>query len=153
MSYLNGSIWPHDTSICAAGISRYGGRANVAQILNGIFETANQFDMRLPELFCGFPRVAGQGPAPYPVACQPQAWASGSVFLLLQACLGIQVDGERQEVHVTQPTLPIGVESLTIHELPVCSERIDLRFHRIGEQVVVAPSGHLDGGVRVLAHL
>ncbi|HKS54695.1 MAG TPA: amylo-alpha-1,6-glucosidase [Steroidobacteraceae bacterium] len=153
MSYHNGSIWPHDTSICAAGISRYGGRTNVAQILNGIFETANQFGMRLPELFCGFPRVAGQGPAPYPVACQPQAWASGSVFLLLQACLGIQVDGERQEVHVTQPTLPIGVESLTIHELRVRSECVDLRFHRIGEQVVVVPSGHVDGGVRVLAHL
>ena len=104
MSYHNGSIWPHDTSICAAGISRYGGRANVVQILNDIFETANQFGMRLPELYCGFPRVAGQGPAPYPVACLPQAWSSGSVFLLLQACLGIQVDGERQEVHVTRPT-------------------------------------------------
>ena len=96
MSYHNGSIWPHDTSLCAAGISRYGGRANVVQILNDIFETANQFGMRLPELYCGFPRVAGQGPAPYPVACLPQAWASGSVFLLLQACLGIQVDGERK---------------------------------------------------------
>jgi glycogen debranching enzyme len=153
MSYHNGSIWPHDTSICAAGISRYGGRANVAQILNGIFETANQFGMRLPELFCGFPRVAGQGPAPYPVACQPQAWASGSVFLLLQACLGIQIDGERREVHVTRPTLPIGVESLAIHGLPLRGESIDLIFDRIGEQVVVMPSGHLDGGVRVLAHL
>ncbi len=90
MSYHNGSIWPHDTSLCAAGISRYGGRANVVQILNDIFETANQFGMRLPELYCGFPRVAGQGPAPYPVACMPQAWSSGSVFLLLQACLGIR---------------------------------------------------------------
>jgi glycogen debranching enzyme len=153
MSYHNGSIWPHDTSICAAGISRYGGRANVVQILNGVFETANQFSMRLPELFCGFPRVAGQGPAPYPVACQPQAWASGSVFLLLQACLGIQIDGERQEVHVRQPMLPIGVESLTIHGLPLRAKSIDLSFHRLGEQVVVIPSGHLDGGVRVLAHL
>ena len=96
MSYHNGSIWPHDTSLCAAGISRYGGRANVVQILNDIFETANHFAMRLPELYCGFPRIAGQGPAPYPVACLPQAWSSGSVFLLLQACLGIRVDGERR---------------------------------------------------------
>jgi glycogen debranching enzyme len=153
MSYHNGSIWPHDTSICAAGISRYGGRANVVQIVNDIFETANQFNMRLPELFCGFPRVAGQGPAPYPVACLPQAWACGSVFLLLQACLGMQVDGERREVHVTRPTLPIGVESLAIRRLPVSGATIDLEFHRLGEEVVVVPSRHLDSGVRVLAHL
>jgi glycogen debranching enzyme len=153
MSYHNGSVWPHDTSICAAGISRYGGRTNVAQILNDIFETANQFGMRLPELFCGFARVAGQGPTPYPVACLPQAWSSGSVFLLLQACLGIDVDGERREVHVARPTLPLGVESLSIRGLPVRDAAIDLNFHRIGEEVVVVPFGHLDRGIRVLAHL
>jgi glycogen debranching enzyme len=153
MSYHNGSIWPHDTSICAAGISRYGGRANVVQILSDIFETANQFGMRLPELFCGFARVAGQGPTPYPVACQPQAWSSGSIFLLLQACLGIEVDGERREVHVTRPTLPIDVSSLSIRGLPVCDTAIDLEFHRIGSEVVVVPSQHVDNGVRVLAHL
>lgn len=153
MSYHNGSVWPHDTSICAAGISRYGGRGNVVQILNDIFETANQFGMRMPELFCGFARVAGQGPTPYPVACQPQAWSSGSVFLLLQACLGIEVDGERQEVHVARPTLPIDVESLTIRSLPVREAVIDLEFQRIGAEVVVVPSGHVDRGVRVLAHL
>jgi glycogen debranching enzyme len=153
MSYHNGSIWPHDTSICAAGISRYGGRGNVVQILNDIFETANQFNMRLPELYCGFPRVPGQGPAPYPVACLPQAWSSGSVFLLLQACLGIAVDGERQEVHVTRPMLPIDVESLTIRGLSVRGAALDLNFQRIGEEVVVVPSGHLDGGVQVLSHL
>jgi glycogen debranching enzyme len=153
MSYHNGSIWPHDTSICAAGISRYGGRANVVQILNDIFETANQFGMRLPELFCGFPRVSGQGPVPYPVACLPQAWASGAVFLLLQACLGIQVEGERQEVHVTRPMLPMGIESLAVRGLPVMGATIDLDFHRIGEEVVVVPSRHVDSGVRVQTHL
>ena len=153
MSYHNGSIWPHDTSICAAGISRYGGRANVVQILSDIFETANQFGMRLPELLCGFPRVAGQGPAPYPVACLPQAWSSAAVFLLLQACLGVQVDGERREVHVTRPLLPIGVERLAIHDLPIDGTAIDLEFQRIGDEVVVVPARHLDAGVRVLAHL
>ena len=153
MSYHNGSIWPHDTSLCAAGISRYGGRANVVQILSDIFETANQFGMRLPELLCGFPRVAGQGPAPYPVACLPQAWSSASVFLLLQACLGVQVDGERREVHVTRPLLPIGVERLAIRALPVAGATIDLEFQRIGDEVVVVPARHLDSGVRVLAHL
>ncbi|MGH8186158.1 MAG: amylo-alpha-1,6-glucosidase, partial [Steroidobacteraceae bacterium] len=153
MSYHNGSIWPHDTSICAAGISRYGGRANVVQILNDIFETANQFSMRLPELYCGFPRVPGQGPAPYPVACLPQAWSSGSVFLLLQACLGIEVTGERKEVHVRSPTLPSDTESLAIRNLPVGRAAIDLDFHRLGSEVVVIPSKHVECGARVLSHL
>lgn len=153
MSYHNGSIWPHDTSVCAAGISRYGGRANAVQILNDIFETANQFGMRLPELYCGFPRIAGQGPAPYPVACLPQAWSSGSVFLLLQACLGIEIDGAGKEVHVTRPILPVDIESLAIRNLAVNGASIDLDFHRIGEEVVVVPAKHAEGGVRVLSHL
>jgi len=153
MSYHNGSIWPHDTALCAAGMSRYGARANAVQILNDIFEAANQFNMRLPELYCGFPRIAGQGPAPYPVACLPQAWAAGCVFMLLQACLGIEVDGERREVHALRPMLPVGVEWLTINDLAINGSKIDLRFQRLGEEIVVMPSGHAPQGIRVLAHL
>ena len=150
MSYHNGSIWPHDTSMCAAGIARYGGRSEVVRVLSEIFEAANQFNMRLPELYCGFPRIAGQGPAPYPVACLPQAWSSGSVFMLLQACLGIRVDGDAREVHVERPALPIGIESLTVHDLPVGQHQIDLEFHSLGSQVVVVPAKHDAAGVRVL---
>jgi glycogen debranching enzyme len=153
MAYHNGSIWPHDTSLCAAGISRYGGRTQVVQILSEIFDVANHFALRLPELFCGFPRIAGQGPVPYPVACLPQAWSSGSVFMLLQASLGVRIDGRRKEVHIERPLLPIGIESLSIRDLPVGDVRIDLEFHRIGEEVVAVPTKHVDGGVRVLAHL
>jgi glycogen debranching enzyme len=153
MSYHNGSIWPHDTSLCTAGISRYGGRANVVQILSAIFETANHFGMRLPELYCGFPRIPGQGPAPYPVACLPQAWASGAVFLLLQASLGIRIDGQRKEVHIERPVLPESVESLDVTDLPIGGNTIDLRFHRLGDEVVVVPARHTASGVRVLGHL
>lgn len=153
MSYHNGSIWPHDASLCAAGISRYGGRTQVVQILNEIFEAANHFGMRLPELYCGFARIAGQGPVPYPVACLPQAWSSGSVFMLLQASLGVRIDGRCKEVHIERPLLPIGVESLSIRDLPVGDVCIDLEFHRIGEEVVAVPAKHVGGGVRVLAHL
>src|SRR4029453_248304 len=74
MSYHNGSIWPHDTSLCAAGIARYGHREAAVQLLRSAFEAAVHFDMRLPELFCGFPRVQGVPPIAYPVACMPQAW-------------------------------------------------------------------------------
>ena len=153
MSYHNGAIWPHDTALCAAGIARYLGRRALVQILSGLFEAATQFSMRLPELFCGFARVAGQAPTPYPVACLPQAWASGSVFMLLQACLGVRVDGALKEVHVEAPQLPIGIEELAIRALPVGDACIDLEFQRIGNEVVVMPSGHSQGNVQVLAHL
>ncbi len=153
MSYHNGSIWPHDTSLCAAGISRYGGRVPVVQILSDLFEAANHFAMRLPELYCGFPRNPGQGPAPYPVACLPQAWSSGAIFMLLHSCLGVRIDGGRKEVHIEQPLLPSGTESLSIRDLPVGDACIDLEFRRIGEEVVAVPAKHGEGGVRVLAHL
>ena len=153
MSYHNGSIWPHDTSVCAAGISRYGGRAEVVRIVSDIFETANRSGMRLPELYCGFPRIPGQGPAPYPVACLPQAWSAGTVFLLLQASLGIRIDGRRNEVHIRRPMLPSDVESLSIRDVPFDHAGIDLEFRRIGAEVVVVPAKHVDSGVRVLAHL
>jgi glycogen debranching enzyme len=153
MSYHNGSIWPHDTAICAAGIARYGGRTRVVQILSDIFEAANHFDFRLPELYCGFARIPGQGPTPYPVACLPQAWSAASVFMLLQATLGVRIDGQRKEVHVERPLLPIGTESLRIRDLPVADTRIDLEFHRIGQEVVAVPNRHVAAGVRVLGHL
>ena len=153
MSYHNGSIWPHDTAMCAAGIAHYGGRENVVQILSDIFEAANHFSMRLPELYCGFPRIPGQAPTPYPVACLPQAWSSGTVFMLLQASLGIRVDGQCNEIHVEHPLLPLGIEHLSLRALPIKDAQVDLDFHRIGEQVVVVPARHIDCGVRVLAHL
>jgi glycogen debranching enzyme len=153
MSYHNGSIWPHDTAICAAGISQYGGRAQVVQLLSEIFEAAHHFGMRLPELYCGFPRTEGQGPTPYPVACLPQAWSSGAVFMLLQAILGLRIDGRRNEVHIQQPMLPIGIESLGVRDLSVGRARIDLEFQRIGRDVVTIPANKIEGGIQVLAHL
>jgi glycogen debranching enzyme len=153
MSYHNGAVWPHDTSLCAAGIARYGERTSVVQLLSEIFEAANQFSMRLPELYCGFPRVAGEGPTPYPVACLPQAWASGSIFMLLQASLGVRIDGRRRQLHIERPQLPIGIESLAIRDLRIGDRCIDLQFQRIGSEVVALPSRHGPGEVQVLAHL
>ena len=153
MSYHNGSIWPHDVAMCAAGMARYGGGQQVMSLLSDLFEAASHFAMRLPELYCGFTRVRGQGPAPYPVACLPQAWSSACVFLLLQAALGVRIDGWRKEVHIEHPFLPVGIESLTIRDLAVGDTTIDLEFHRIGAEVTAVPARHIEGGVRVLAHL
>jgi glycogen debranching enzyme len=153
MSYHNGSIWPHDTALCAAGLARYGERAGAIRILREVFEAASHFSMRLPELYCGFPRVDGEGPTPYPVACLPQAWASGSVFLLLQATLGLQFDGERREIRIERPLLPPGIEALRLRGLPLGEERIDLDFQRVGDRVVAVQGNGDMQGVRILARL
>lgn len=153
MSYHNGSVWPHDTAICAAGIARYGEQSSVIRIVSEMFEAANHFSMRLPELFCGFERVAGQGPVPYPVACLPQAWAAGSVFMLLQALLGVRIEGAAAEIHIRRPALPIGIEAIEIAGLEVAGSRLDLNFQRIGTGVVAVPIRQSDTNVRVLAHL
>jgi len=137
MSYHNGSVWPHDTALTALGLSYYGERAGVVKLTAGLFEAATQLEMRLPELFCGFPRAAGEPPVAYPVACLPQAWAAGSVFMLLQACLGLTINGECAEVEIRDPTLPIGIDRLTLAGLQVADGSIDLTFERQGARVAV----------------
>jgi glycogen debranching enzyme len=137
MSYHNGSVWPHDTAICAMGMSRYGDREGVVRLTAGLFEAATQLDMQLPELLCGFPRRPGEPPVPYPVACLPQAWAAGAVFMMLQACLGVSIDGGRGEVVVRAPRLPIGIDQLTVEGLAIGGERVGLRFEREGGHVAV----------------
>ncbi|WP_213876411.1 amylo-alpha-1,6-glucosidase [Pseudomonas sp. dw_358] len=135
MSYHNGSVWPHDVALCAAGVARYGEHTGAVHILSSIFEAATQFGMRLPELYCGFQRAPGEAPIAYPVACLPQAWAAGSVFMLLQACLGIVIDAQDCRVVITQPRLPIGIDRLEVQKLEFGEHRIDITFQRIGERV------------------
>jgi glycogen debranching enzyme len=137
MSYHNGSVWPHDTAICALGMSHYGEREGVVALTAALFETAAHFEMRLPELFCGFPRQPGEPPVAYPVACLPQAWAAGSVFMMLQACLGVSVDALKGSVTIVDPRLPIGIDRLRIEGLMVGGDRVDLGFERHGDRVAV----------------
>jgi glycogen debranching enzyme len=86
MSYHNGSIWPHDNSLIALGLSQYGFRQHADKVFEATFAAASYMDLRrLPELYCGFRKRRGAGPTLYPVACSPQAWASGSLFLMIQA--------------------------------------------------------------------
>lgn len=100
VSYHNGSVWPHDSAICAAGLTRYGFLEQAQVLTVGLLEAAQAFDGRLPELFCGFDRGAFPAPVPYPAACAPQAWASASPFWLLRTTLlGLE------------PSIPDGVVS------------------------------------------
>ncbi len=150
MSYHNGSVWPHDTALCAAGMARYGERDGVIQLLSGMFETAVHYEMRLPELFCGFQRSPGEPPVAYPVACLPQAWAAGSVFMMLQAVLGVSIDGWRSEITVEEPRLPNGIDSLRIEGLRVGQAYVDLLFQHAGDRVIAVPGRRSGAGVAVI---
>lgn len=141
MSYHNGSVWPHDSALCAAGMARYQARSGTVHLLNQIFEAAVSFGMQLPELFCGFQRAAGELPVSYPVACLPQAWAAGSVFMLLQSCIGLRIDGWTGTVHIDRPFLPVGIDRLSIHHLPVRDALAELTIQRIGKRVVASTDG------------
>ena len=89
MSYHNGSIWPHDNALIAYGLSRYGYKAEAVKIMTELFNACLFMDLhRLPELYCGFPRRPAEGPTLYPVACNPQSWASAAVFLLDSVMFG-----------------------------------------------------------------
>jgi glycogen debranching enzyme len=131
MAYHNGSIWPHDNALIAAGFARYGFRDEALRLLQALFDASLWMDVhRLPELFCGFTREPGEGPILYPVACAPQAWASASVFMLLQAALGLEILGKQGLVRLTRPKLPRFLDEIVISELRVARGTVDLAFDR-----------------------
>ena len=150
MSYHNGSVWPHDTALCARGIARYGHKDVAVRLLQALFEAAVNFDMRLPELFCGFTRRRGEPPTAYPVACLPQAWAAGSPFMMLEACLGITIDALKEEIRIERPRLPDGIDWLEIDDLRVGTRSVSLTFRRVAGQIVPSVDR---GDVRVIALL
>lgn len=141
MSYHNGSIWPHDNALIAAGMARYGRTENAMQLLASTFDASLHFDAhRLPELFCGFPRRAGAGPTLYPVACAPQAWAAAAVFGMLQACLGLEVVGEAPQIVLRAPRLPQFIDWIRITRLGAPGPSVDVLLTRhersVGVEVV-----------------
>jgi len=110
--------------------------AEALSIFSGIFDASARVELnRLPELFCGFPRQSGQGPTLYPVACSPQAWAAGAVFLLLKAVLGLDIDALKQQVTFRSPALPEFLSELCISNLRVGDARLDLRLQRHPDDV------------------
>ncbi|HJU22537.1 MAG TPA: amylo-alpha-1,6-glucosidase [Casimicrobiaceae bacterium] len=138
MSYHNGSVWPHDNAIVAAGFARYGLRSEAVRVMSALFDATRWFDLhRPPELFCGFPRRNGESPTLYPVSCKPQTWASGAVFLLLTACLGLAIDGPRKIASFNSPMLPQPLSDLQINGLRIGDAAVDLAFARQGDDVGV----------------
>ncbi|MEY4965656.1 MAG: hypothetical protein RL274_1239 [Pseudomonadota bacterium] len=147
MAYHNGSVWPHDNALIALGLSRYGLKRAASAIFEGLFDAATHMEMmRIPELFCGFPRRRGAAPTLYPVACAPQAWASVVPFALLQACLGLEMCFERREIRFNNPQLPKFLEEIAINDLVLGEGSVNLRLRRNGantEVTIVSKRGDI----------
>jgi glycogen debranching enzyme len=134
MSYHNGSVWPHDNALIAAGLKRYGYLKASNRVATAMFDAAIHADyMRLPELFCGFTRRTPNQPVAYPVACSPQAWAAGSPFLMLQAILGVSARAHENMLTVNKPHLPPWLNVVELRNLRVGRSTTSLVFRREGE--------------------
>ena len=150
MSYHNGSVWPHDNALIAAGFARYGFARQAARIFQGLFEASIYIDLRrLPELFCGFPRQRSQGPTSYPVACTPQAWAATAPLAMLRSCLGMGFEPETRSVTFNRPVLPEFMDEVILRGLAIGESRVDVALQRAGSEV----AAHVikrEGDIRVL---
>jgi len=136
MAYHNGSVWPHDNAIIAAGMAAYGYKQGALKILCGLFDTSQFLELhRLPELLCGFSRRPGEGPTLYPAACSPQTWSSVAVFLLLQSCLGLRIEAPRARLSFSQPVLPLFLEHIEIKNLRIGDAAVDLSLERHAKDV------------------
>jgi glycogen debranching enzyme len=148
MSYHNGSIWPHDNAIAAAGFARYGFTAAATRVLDAMLDLSQAMDLhRLPELLCGFHRRSEERPTQYPVACAPQAWAAGAVYMLLQAAIGMDIDAVHRRVTFLRASLPLSIERLVLSNLTVGDARVDLALERHANDVgvnVVQREGDLE---------
>jgi glycogen debranching enzyme len=138
MSYHNGSVWPHDNALTAFGVSTSRNKELALKILTGLLDLSIFAEFhRLPELVCGFSRRPGKGPTLYPVACSPQAWAAGAVYLALQSCLGLSICAKESRVYLYHTSLPEAVPEVRIRNLSIGAACLDLAFQRHAETVSV----------------
>ena len=140
ISYHNGSVWPHDNAIIAAGLMRYGFVEEAQRIATALLEAAEYSDGRLPELFCGFGRAEFPEPVPYPTSCSPQAWASAPPVLLLRSLM-------RYDAHVSRgglwmdPVLPESWGDMHASNVPVGAARFTFNVSGSGVEVTDLPEG------------
>lgn len=150
MSYHNGSVWPHDNALIAAGLARYGHKQEAIQLLGALFDAAIFSDLhRLPELFCGFERRQRAGPTLYPVACSPQAWSAGAPFMILGALLGLQPDGRGEELRLAYPELPAFLDEVRLEGLQAGTSRLGIALRRYPTDVSITVTSR-EGPARVV---
>jgi glycogen debranching enzyme len=138
LSYHNGSIWPHDNALCAVGLASYGFKAEAITVLGAMFDASRFVELsRLPELYCGLPRRRGEGPTLYPVACSPQAWATGVPHMILASLLGLEIDANRKYLRLIEPVLPPFLDTVEIENLIIGDSRVHVLLRRDGDSVSI----------------
>jgi glycogen debranching enzyme len=143
-SYHNGSIWPHDCAIAAAGLRRYGLAREAELVARSILEAGMAFpDRRMPELWCGTDRAPGAIPDDYRNSCSPQNWAAGSTFSLVTTLLGLEADAMRGRLRIAPIETPLW-RRIEVTGLHFAGHRIDFAID--GTQVKV---GRLPKGITV----
>ncbi len=132
MEYHTGTVWPHDTSLIAAGLARYGRRAEAATLATATLQSASHFGYRLPEALVGIARRDSLVPIAYPSACSPQAWAAGAPLLLLRSLLGLQPAGGELKA---DPFVPEQYGRLALRGIPGRWGRADAEARSTGHVV------------------
>jgi glycogen debranching enzyme len=140
--YHVGTIWPHDNSLIAMGFKQHGFEIELNRLAGALFDAAAAFPyFRLPELFGGKARSGHDAPVPYPVACQPQAWAAGAFPLVTQAILGLCPDAPNAQLRIVRPILPDWLRYVRVRDLRVGDGAVDLFYERSGVRTSVAIDG------------
>jgi glycogen debranching enzyme len=127
VEYHDGTVWPHDDSLIAYGLSRSGLAAEVARVVRALLDCASYFEHRLPEHFAGFERTGNEPPGAVPASARPQAWAAGTPVLLLRALLGLEPDPDARSVRVTGDALPAWAEGLALDGVHAFGRRWNVR--------------------------
>jgi glycogen debranching enzyme len=150
IGYHLGTVWPHDNSIIAAGLRRYGFNKQALQILESIVSAGQHFEhARLPEVFGGFSQRDFSIPVRYPVACHPQAWAAGSVPFMMSSLLGLSANAFNNHLRVVHPVLPSFVNELDFRRIKIGDSTIDLHFERVRDAEVHVDVVNRDGSIEV----
>lgn len=144
VSYHNGSVWPHDNALVAAGLMRYGFADAAQRVAEGLLAAAAAFGGRLPELFCGFDRGDYPQPVPYPTSCSPQAWAAAAPVQLLRTLLRFEPWIPHGKLWLA-PALPTRFGHLRVENVPLAGARI-----RVDVRDGIADVAGLPAGVTVV---
>ena len=131
IGYHVGTVWPHDNSLIAVGLARYGYREEANRIATALIDAAAFSGYRLPEVFSGYGRSVSRFPVPYPTACSPQAWATAAPMLFIRTMLGLNAaDGAL----TVDPVVPKEIGGIAISGIPAFGSSWDLEaLGRIGE--------------------
>jgi glycogen debranching enzyme len=135
VSYHNGSVWPHDTTLAVSGLARYGLMEEALRLVDALLDASVAFGSRLPELFCGFDRQETSFPVPYPAACTPQAWAAAAPFQLLRSAVQLQPCVPHGVIHVAP--VPDSIGSVRMEGVPFGKHKITV--------VADASQAHVEG--------